>query len=119
MAHKVDGFDLEYTGRRTWKATRSIAGKAIDVVPVAWAQDWELREKEIYLKVWYTDEGEAMSTSERTDPFPVALVASLHPDGQEGEFKEFRGVYEVTATGKLWEPKCVEAKVLKRLKAGR
>jgi hypothetical protein len=36
MGHSVDGFDLKYTSRTSWKAERRERGTLIDIVPVTW-----------------------------------------------------------------------------------
>jgi hypothetical protein len=76
VAHEIDGFDLTFTSRRSWKAARRQIGQSAvtDVIPVAWARDLRGKGAERFLEVWYTDpkEMEAQMTSQK--PFVVALA---------------------------------------------
>ena len=40
MAKKADGFELKFTHRGSWMVQRIVAGRTIDVIPVAWARDF-------------------------------------------------------------------------------
>lgn len=50
MADRVDGFELEFTSRTSWKASRAQHGQFIDIVPVG-----EM-VSESYLQVWYRNQ---------------------------------------------------------------
>jgi hypothetical protein len=120
LAHEIEGFDLRFTGRRSWKAERRRIGQSAvrDVIPVAWARDLRGKGAERFLDVWYTDpeEMEAQMTSQK--PFVVALADAKDWDKSTKEFKEFKAIFEVVATGVKLDGG-IETKVLRRITASR
>jgi len=57
LTHPVDGFDLKFTSRRSWKAERREHGRLVDVVPVTWTKGRRVdaETKELFQEVWYQD----------------------------------------------------------------
>jgi hypothetical protein len=119
MTHPVDGFDLKFTTRRSWKAQRCQNGRLIDVVPDTWTKGRRVDEptKQIFQEVWYQDEAEMARRAANPSPFVVALAVAHDYTVLPHAFKEFVGIFEVTATGKVLGDKSIETKVLRRVRA--
>jgi hypothetical protein len=75
----VDGYDVIYTHRGSWKANRSHAGKVIDVVPVAWDRDYVFGDPPLLI-IWFQDPQEASRLLHANVPF-VAALATKKPGG--------------------------------------
>lgn len=117
--HKVDGFELEFTSRTSWKANRYVNRTLIDTVPVAWTKGFrhDKASKTTLAEVWYQNPADLQSMLARSEPFVIALAAAKDYEPTTIEFKEFRGVFEVQATGRSLSPISIETIVLRRLKA--
>ncbi len=115
----VDGFDLKFTSRTSWKAERRLRGEPIDIVPVTWTKGRRqgADSKEIFQEVWYQDPAEMGTRAADTSPFVIALAVAKDYAIFPHAFKEFVGVFEVVATGKTLSDKSIETKVLKRVRA--
>jgi hypothetical protein len=79
----INGYELAYLHRGSWKARRSVRGIVLDEIPVAWDKDWT-QGKPPVLKVWFKDFGEALSLINSNQPFTVA-VAKRKPGGASSE----------------------------------
>jgi hypothetical protein len=79
MAHTVDGYDLSYVHRGSWKANRSYRGEVVDQVPVAWRRDYTPGKPPL-LKIWFKDVNEAEQRLQTGEPF-VAALAIKKPGG--------------------------------------
>ena len=101
MAHFVDGFDLTFTSRRSWKAERRQRGKVIDIVPVTWTKGrWQDPvTKDVYQEVWFQDRNEMLERNGSSEPFVVAVGVAKDYSKMPHEFEEFRAVFEVVPTG--------------------
>ena len=119
MAHVVDGFELKFTSRTSWKAARYASGRLVDIVPVTWTKGrrQELGSAEVFQEVWYQAHAELEERNSDPTPFIVALAIAKDYAEMPRQFKEFRGVFEVAPTGKLLSENSLETKVLKRVKA--
>lgn len=69
----ISGYDVAYSHRGSWKATRNYKGSKIDEIPVAWDEDW-MKGKPPTLKVWFKDFTEATSLFNAGNTFPVAIA---------------------------------------------
>jgi hypothetical protein len=120
MGHSVDGFDLSFTSRTSWKAHRRAFGKLIDNVPVTWTKGrrQESPSSEIFLEVWYQDNAEMEARRADPTPFIVALAIAKDYSQFPHEFHEFRGIFEVAATGVKLSDQSIETKILRRIRAG-
>jgi hypothetical protein len=114
MPHTVDGYDLTFTSRRSWKAHRRVRGRLIDVVPVTWTKGrrQDPVSKEIFQEVWYQDPSEMAARLSDPTPFVVALATAKDYNVLPHAFHEFRGLFEVVATGKSLGPHSIETKVI-------
>ena len=117
MAHSVDGFDLRFTSRTSWKAERRHAGRLIDIVPVTWTKGRRQAGPDIFQEVWFQDCDEMEARRADPNPFVVAVAVAKDYAKKPHEFDEFRGVFEVAATGKLLSKNSLETRVVQRLKA--
>jgi hypothetical protein len=119
VTHPVDGFDLTFTSRRSWKAHRREHGRLVDVVPVTWTKGRHASDatKEIFQEVWYQDRDELAARAADVSPFVVALATAKDYGTFPHAFKEFVGVFEVVATGKMLSDISIETKVLRRVRA--
>jgi len=118
VGHPVDGFDLKFTSRTSWKAERRDRGRLVDVVPVTWVHAQKRNGKEVLQDVYYQDPAEAERASKSSEPFVIALAIAKNANAHPKAFHEFRGVFEVVSTGNLVSEVCVETRVLRRVKAG-
>ncbi len=59
MVATIDGFDIAYTHRGSWKANRIFRGKTVDEIPVAWKEDYRTGAPGPSLTIWFKDENEA------------------------------------------------------------
>lgn len=117
MTHLVDGFDLKFTGRRSWKAERRQRGRLVDVVPVTWTKGRRVEEGRIFQEVWYQDRSEMAARASDPSPFVVALAIAHDYAVEPHAFKEFVGVFEVTPTGKILSDISIETEVRRRVQA--
>jgi hypothetical protein len=115
MSHEVDGYDLTFTSRTSWKAERRRGGKLIDVVPVTWTKGIRGNGKIEFLEVWLRSK-ELKEYNSRTEPFVVALAIAKDYNQTPHSFQEFRGLFEVQATGTLLSDRSIETRVLRRIK---
>ena len=67
---RVDGFEVRFTHRGSWKADLLAPGEEADVVPVAWKTDWLGGS----LFVWFKDEREVDRLLATGEPFRVAIA---------------------------------------------
>jgi hypothetical protein len=120
MAHDVDGFQLRYTGRNTWKAERREHGRLLDVIPVTWTKGTRHSPygKEILQEVWYRNISDM--EARLTDPAPlvVALAEAKDYGVKPHAFKKFKAIYEVVATGARLTDHSIQTRVLRRLMGG-
>ena len=134
MSAIIDGFELKFVSRLR-KAERRHNGQLIDTIPVTWANSWRQGSavpdtapplksskqhaaptREAFVEVWWKDVAEMQARKADPLPFVVAL-AMTKPDGEKAEkFAEFRGVFEVAATGVELSPNSLETKVIRRMK---
>ena len=119
MAHSVDGFQLKFTGRTSWKAERRERGKLIDVIPITWTKGTRpMPDGEILQEVWYQDASDMEVRLDDTEPFVVALAEAKDFSVIPHSFKEFRAIYEVVATGRRLSDSSIETRILRRLRGG-
>ena len=119
MAHVVDGFELAFTHPYSWKAKRSQRGKELDIIPVAWAggRRQEPGSENIFQRVHFKDRQELDRVAASREPFVIALARAKDPSQKRLDFGGFVGVFEVLATGVIFDEKSLETKVIRRLKA--
>ena len=89
-------------------------GKLIDAIPVTWTHG---RKGDVQ-EVWYQNAAELEAARLGSAPFVVAVAHAKDPEAEPPEFHEFRGVFEVLATGKRLSEQSIETKVIRRLRAG-
>jgi hypothetical protein len=116
MSYHVDGFDLKFTSRTSWKAERRRNGELLDVVPVAWANDWRQADGP-FLGVWLRN-GQELT---RPEPFIVAVAKAKDYKALPHEVASIVGVFKVVPTGNIWRERSrtslLETRVLKRITA--
>jgi hypothetical protein len=119
MTHPVDGFDLKFTSRTSWKAERRCRGKLVDIVPVTWTKGrrQDPDTKNVYQEVWFQDHNEMDERNNSREPFPVAVAIAKDYSKFPHAFDQFRAIFEVVSTGNILSEKSIETKVLRRLKA--
>jgi hypothetical protein len=71
---------------------------------------------EIFLKVWYRDDAERAAMSSQRS---LSLSRCIAKDYQTfpHAFQEFRGLFEVAATGVAFDDGSIETRVLRRVRA--
>jgi len=141
MTSFVDGYELRFVSH-TQSAERRLNGRLIDVIPVAWVASWrngpppDMRSppappsktktppkrpppREAFVEIHFGDVTE-MESQKKAPPFVVAL-ALARPAGEKakrGGVAEFRGVFEVQATGVELSANSLETRVIRRVTAG-
>lgn len=116
MAHMVDGLELRYTARRSWKAKIRCHGKVVvAAAPAAWANGRYTKSGDTFQKVWFQNAKEMERRRTSDEPFVVAVVTAKDYDRFPHEFKDFQAVFEVVATGEACSDKSIETRVLRRL----
>jgi hypothetical protein len=117
QAHSVGGLDLKYTSRTSWKAEIRSHGKVVAIAPVTWTKGRDTKEnsQEVFQQVWFQDADELEEHRTSTDPFIVAVAVAKDYGHHPHEFKDFQAVFEVVATGEIWDEKSIETKVIRRV----
>jgi hypothetical protein len=67
---RVDGYQVKFTHRGSWKTNLWVTGVEPVVIPVAWKSDWNGKS----LVVWFKTEAEADSMLARSERFRVAIA---------------------------------------------
>src|SRR5690349_21600943 len=88
---KIQGYEVDYKHRGSWRAYRRFKGQIVDEVPVAWDTDWTAG-KPPSLAVWFQDAFEAKARLEAGVPFVVA-VAKKKPASASS--KDINRLFEV------------------------
>jgi hypothetical protein len=117
MSHPVDGFDLRFAGRRSWKAERRKHGRLVDLIPVAWTKGRRAEANEIFQELWYQNPAEIVSRAADHTPFAIALAVAKDYNTLPHAFREFVGVFEVVPTGRKLSDNSIETRVLRRARA--
>ncbi len=117
MPHIVDGLQLKYTSRTSWKAEVRHHGTLIDIVPVTWTKGYKKTGSEIRQEVWYQDIAEMEERQKDTKSFVVAVAKAKDYRQHPHAFQDFQVVFEVVSTGKRLSKNSIETKVLRRLTA--
>ena len=116
MPHEVDGLNLKYTARTSWKAeVRTPAGRLVGVVPVCWTNGMRRGGAETYLQVWYKDPSEMERQRKSKTPFLVATALAKSYTELPRQFEEFRGVFEVRSTGVALDHESIETVIIRRV----
>jgi hypothetical protein len=120
MAKKADGFELKFTHRGSWMVERIVAGRIIDVIPVAWARDFrpDHGTGRKYQKVNYQNAGDMETRLQDPSPLVFALAEAKDYGVIPHSVKAFQGVYEGVVTGRTFSDCSLEVEVLRRLKSG-
>lgn len=117
MAHSVGGLDLKYTSRTSWKAEIRSHGKVVAIAPVTWTKGRYTKQnsQEVFQQVWFQNADELEEHRTSTDPFIVAVALAKDYSRHPHEFQDFQAVFEVVATGEIWDDKSIETKVIRRV----
>ena len=117
MPHSVDGFEVTFTSRRSWKANLRLRGTLIDKVPVTWTKGRWQAGSDLFQEVWFQDADELEAHRISTRPFKVALAIAKDYSEHPHQFEEFRGIFEVQATGEKLSENSIQTRVLRRYTA--
>lgn len=115
MAHDVDGFDLTFTSRTSWKAERKANGALLDIIPVTWTKGRRQANGQTFQEVWFKDPADMMVHNSRTTPFVVVVARAKDYDKLPHEFAEFVAIFEVEPTGTVLSNASIETRVIRRL----
>ena len=108
----LGSFEVAYTHRGSWKATRKIAGKTIDEVPLAWNSDWH-KGNPPTVNVWFKSPEEAAFLIALGEPFVVAVARKLEGNSSS---ENFTGLFKVQPTGEAGKGgHGIHCRVLKRV----
>jgi hypothetical protein len=119
MSHSVDGFELKFTCRTSWKAERRFLARTIDIVPVTWTKGrrQDASTKEVFLEVWYRSLDELNFRAADPNAFVVALAVAKDYRKFPHAFDQFVGLFLVASTGIFLSNNSIETKVLERVRA--
>ena len=117
MPHFVDGFDVTFTSRRSWKADLRCRGRLIETVPVTWTKGRRQNGADLFQEVWFQNGDDLEAHRIKTEPFRVALAIAKDYNQEPHQFQEFRGIFEVQATGERLSDYSIQTKVLRRFTA--
>ena len=87
---KVDGFTISFTHRGSWTADLLAPGKEVEVVPVVWKTDYQMKEKTLFMWLKRPEEVAAFMKLPR---FRVAM-AFKNSDGS-GSAENITGIFWV------------------------
>jgi len=117
MTHAVDGYDLAFTSRTSWKAERRRKGQLIDIVPMTWTKGWRRTSEGIFLRVWFRHDTDLQNYNARIDPFIVAVAVAKNYTRVPHKFAAFTALFRVVATGKILSERSIETRLLDRVRA--
>jgi hypothetical protein len=110
VTKSIDGYEVAYTHRGSWKASRTLNGVHLDDVPVAWSSDWVPPSLTVLFKT--PEEAELILSLGK--PFVVA-VATKKDDGSSSS-SNINGLFRVQPLSAVGEAG-VKCEVLLRVKA--
>jgi hypothetical protein len=118
MKRSVDGFELNFSGARSWKAERRQYGRRIDEVPLTWTSGRRSAEGDRVLQeVWFKDRAELERRVGDPRPFVVAVATTDELSVLPYAPKDFVGLFEVQPTGKILSGISLETEVRRRVRA--
>jgi hypothetical protein len=117
MPHSIDGFDVTFTSRRSWKAKLRCRGRVVETVPVTWTKGRRQAESDIFQEVWFQNEKDLEAHRTDVEPFRIALAVAKDYAQHPHQFQEFKGVFEVLATGERLSDLSIQTRVLRRFTA--
>lgn len=117
MAHDVDGLDVSYTSRTSWKAYVRRNGAIIATAPVTWTKGtWKNKSSnKWYQQVWYQNQTELMAALNSIVPFIVAVAEAHDYNVMPHAFMRFNCLYEVKSTAHQIDALSIETEVLRRV----
>ena len=89
-------------------------GRLVDTVPVTWTKGRWQAGSDVFQEVWFQNEADLEAHRTRTEPFRVALAIAKDYNEHPHQFQEFRGIFEVQATGERLSDISIQTKVLRR-----
>lgn len=117
MAHTVDGFEIKFTARRSWKAEIRKGGRLVARAPVTWRD--AVRRKpgstEQFQQVWFSNPKELEAHRASREPFIAVIAAAKEPGKTPAAFRKFEKVVVVQSTGALKSVRSIETKILRRV----
>jgi hypothetical protein len=118
MKHVVDGFELDLPATRSWKAERRQYGRRIDEVPLTWTNGRrDGGGEKVFQEVWFKDRAELERRAADPRPFVVLLATTEDRSVLPHAPKDFVGLFEVAATGRILSGISLETEVRRRVRA--
>lgn len=115
MSKMIDGYEVAYTHRGSWKASMHLDGHHLADIPIAWDRDLSGREAgKQTLLVWFERPVEAARILETKEQFVAAL--SKWADGK-GRTENIKGLFLVVPSSATDDPTCLLCNVLGRVRA--
>lgn len=91
--HNVDGYNLEFTSRKSWRARLYVQGKYLDEIPVGWARNMSPVEGVKMLSLHLKSLEECERRMKSAAPFKVAIALQRNPE--VNKVSAISGVFEV------------------------
>ena len=119
MPHYVDGFQLKFTSRTSWKAELRLLNQRIDLVPVTLTKGRRqgASPQDVFLEVWYRNAEELRRRAADPNAFVLALAKAKDDHEVPSVFDSFVGIFRVIPTGTPLSENSIETKVLERVRA--
>jgi hypothetical protein len=118
MKHSIDGFELNFPRGRSWTAERRQYGRHIDEVPLTWTTgSRDGKDAKVLQEVWFKDRAELERRAADPRPFVVLLATTEDTSVLPHAPKDFVGLFEVAATGKILSGISLETEVRRRVRA--
>ena len=95
LAHSVDGFQVKYTHRGSWKAEIRANGSFVAIAPVVWTVGRRQCGATVFQEVRFQDLNEMEQTRLSKEPFIVALAIAKDYDRSPRQPRSFQGIFEV------------------------
>jgi len=118
MKHSIDGFELNLSSAKSWKAERRQYGRRIDDVPMTWTNGRRNgSDNKVFQQVWFKDRAELERRAADPRPFVVLLATSTDNSVLPYAPKDFVGLFEVATTGRILSGMSLETEVRRRVRA--
>jgi hypothetical protein len=113
--HNVDGYNLEFTSRKSWRARLYVKSKCIDEIAVGWARNMFPVDGVKMLSLHLKSSEECQLRMKSAAPFKVAIALQRNPE--VNKVIAISGVFEVLPISMNTAEHRLENRVLRRLHA--
>ena len=109
---KVDGFNIAFTHRGSWKADLLAPGKEVEIVPVTWTKDWDRQKGTVF--VWLKKPEDVDHYMGLSKGFRIAIA--IRDASRSASSNDIIGIFAVEPLTRSDDPRGITCKLIKRLK---